>query len=274
MKHRVEFAGIAAALLMASTTANAIVTDWGYSVTSLFTYASYDGSGGTAPGAGTGTLKWGTPETFFGNKSSLVVGNSPAKGSVNTYVGGGLPPHSAPYLGLSTSLTHNNNPITGTSLLSAILTNYVTLDPISPDNSALPVQLFPFNIAFTETPNSGTCAVTGSPTKCNDIFVLTGGLLNSSFSYDAGDGDGLRQYFVNIFPTTGGVLSVLETTACLAARQAANCIGFSTPEGKSTKLAFGFTISTQPLQQVPEPGILALFGLGLLGAFVARRRLH
>ena len=136
------------------------------------------------------------------------------------------------------------------------------------------VQLFPFNIAFTETPNSGTCAVTGSPKKCNDIFVLTGGLLNSSFSYDAGDGDGLRQYFVNIFPTTGGVLSVLETTACLAAGQAANCIGFSTPEGKSTKLAFGFTISTQPLQQVPEPGILALFGLGLLGAFVARRRLH
>ena len=201
----------------------------------------------------------------------MVVGGSPATGNVDTYLGT-VVPHLPPYLGLSTSLTHNNNTITGTSLTSAILTNTVTLDPTSPNNAALPFQLYPFNISFVETPNSGTCAVAGSPTPCNDIFVLTGGLLNSSFGYDALDGDGLNTYFVNIFPVTGGVLGVLETSACTAAGQAAGCIGFSTAEGLSTKLAFGFTISTNPLQTVPEPGILALFGIGLMGLFAQRRK--
>ena len=99
--------------------------------------------------------------------------------------------------------------------------------------------------------------------------MLTSGLLNSSFDYD--DGTGLSTYYVNIFPTTGGVLSVLENSACAAAGQANGCIGFSTPEGQSTTLAFGSTISTEPLQ-VPEPGMLALLGLGMMGLFVWRRR--
>lgn len=269
MKLLAKLTGVGAALLLASSSASAIVTNWDFTVTSLFTSAIYDGSGGTNPGAnGVSALSWGTSDGS--GKSSLVVGNSPATGNVDTYLGVGVP-NASPFLGLSTSLTHNNNPITGTSLKSAILTNMVTLDPAVPNNAALPVRLFPFNIAFVETPNSGTCAVSGSPTKCNDIFVLTGGLLNTSFNYDAQDGDGLRQYFVNIFPVTGGVLGVLETSACTAAGQAAGCIGFTTQEGKSTRLAFGFTISTNPLQ-VPEPGILALFGIGLVGVFAWRRK--
>lgn len=267
MKLLSKLTGIGAALLLASSSASAIVTNWNFSVTSLFTDASYVNGSGTDPGAGVGTLSWGT--STGSGQSSLAVGNSPASGNVTTYLGL-VPPATLPYLGFSTSLTHTNNPITGSSLSTAVLTNRVTLDPTVPNNDALPVQLFPFDIAFTETPNSGTCAAT-SPTPCNDIFVLTGGLLNSSFSYDALDGDGLRQYFVNIFPTTGGVLGVLETTACIAAGKAAGCIGFTTPEGQATRLAFGFTISTQPLQ-VPEPGILALFGIGLMGLFGWRRR--
>lgn len=49
------------------------------------------------------------------------------------------------------------------------------------------------------------------------------------------------------------------------------CFGFTTPEGKDTALAFGFTISTLPLS-VPESGTIALFGLALLGLAVTRRR--
>ncbi len=265
MKFSSKIAGITAALLMASTSASATVETWDYSITSAFTAASFT-SGPNFVGS-TNALSWGI-STGQG-QSSLVIGGSPAVGSVDTYLGL-TPPQAPPYLGFSTSLTHNNFPIFAPSLTSAVLTNSITLDPFIPNNAALPAFNFLFDIAFTETDNiSGTCAVAGSPTPCNDIFVLTSGLLNSSFDYD--DGTGLSTYYVNIFPTTGGVLSVLENSACAAAGQANGCIGFSTPEGQSTTLAFGFTISTEPLQ-VPEPGMLALLGLGMMGLFVWRRR--
>lgn len=264
MKAVSKFAGIAAALMMVSTSASAIVTTWDYSVTTLFTFATYTGGGGGAIPGGTTSQSWGI--STGSGQSSLVVVNSPATGQVQTYTGL-TPPQELPFLGFSTSLTHNNNPVAGNSLTSAVLTNSVFLDPIIPDAPPLMFE-FPFSISFTETSNSGTCAVSTSPTPCNDIFVLNSGLLNSSFNYD--DGSGLATYFVNVFPTTGGVLSILEDSACEAAGAEANCIGFSTPEGQSTTLAFGFTISSAPLQ-VPEPGMLALLGVGMLGLAVWRR---
>lgn len=267
MKPASGFAAIAAALLTVSAPAGATVTTWDYSISSLFTFATYTGSGSGAITPGAPSLSWGTPATAAG-QSSLVIGGSPAAGSVDTYFGV-APPQAPPFLGFSTSLTHNNNPIFGNSLTSGVLTNTVTLDPFVPDNPGLTPFNFVFAISFTETPNVGPCAVAGSPTVCNDIFVLNAGLLNDSFVYD--DGTGPTTYFVNIFPTTGGVLSILEPDACLAAGAEINCIGFSTPENQSTTLAFGFTISTQPLQ-IPEPGMLALLGLGMTGLFAWRRR--
>jgi hypothetical protein len=133
-----------------------------------------------------------------------------------------------------------------------------------------------FDIAFLETPNvAGQCAA-ASPANnpCNDIFVLLGGFFNQTFNYLDQD------YFINIFPTSGGVLSTLTDTACAAvhavnsAAPASGCFGFTTQEGKTTQLAFGFTISTVPLSSVPEPGTIALVGLALLGLAVSRRRIR
>ncbi len=266
-----KFAGVAAALAMVSAPASAIVTTWDYEVDSIFTAATYGGSGGSLATLPSTTLHWGIPSNPANQQSSLVVGNNPAIGQVDTYLGVN-PPQALPYLGFSTSLTHNNRVIQGgsTSLLTAILTNTVSLTPFVPPQGALPDQIIPFSIAFTETPNATPCAAASPPgNPCNDIFVLTGGLLNQTFNYD--DGTGMSTYFVNIFPVTGGVLSILSNSECAAAGQANGCFGFTTAEGQATTLAFGFTISTEPLQ-VPEPGMLALLGLGLMGVFIWRRR--
>ena len=186
--------------------------------------------------------------------------------NVDTYVGGGAVPNTNNYWAPDISITHNNYVIPGDSisLLTTVIHSTVALTP-NPFNP-FPAASFDVDIAFFETPNDGTDE--------NDVFALLSGFPNFDFSYDNGDGDGLVDYFVNVFPSNGEVLSLLTGPyADFVGVDDNTTMGFTTVEGQSTTLPFVFTISTEPLNVVPEPGTFVLLGGGLVGLiFYARRR--
>lgn len=255
MKSFTKFLLAAGTLAFSALSQAAPVTTWDVDVNGQWT--GYAPAGVSQPNPQ--TLRWGTTS---GLQSSLVITN-PATTSIDTYYGGGTPPSS--YVAPSVSLRHNNFVINAPFLTDATLRLDVNLTPTAPPGPAYAVAPVSYNIGFRETTNSPPCTV-ASPTPCNDIFVLVGGFLNTSFVYDA------QTYFINAFPIAGGSLSLLSAAACADAGEAAGCLGFTTPENASTDLAFGLTISSARLA-VPEPGSVALVGLALAClAWVSRRR--
>lgn len=250
----------AGALALSAFAQGAIVTEWSADVTGV--WSSYAPGGVTLSGADK-VLSWGVPAAPNTQQSSLTITDPAPSQVVNTYIGGGLPP--AAFTVPSISLTHNNRPIFAPFLNTATLTLTLDLTPTQP--AAGGTQNIPpvnYDIRFLETTNAAPCTV-ASPTPCNDIFVLLEGLLNTSFVYDS------QTYFVNAFPIAGGVLTTLTDAACTAVGQGSGCLGFTTPENQSSNLAFGLTVSTEPLS-VPEPGSVALIGLALGAVALANRR--
>lgn len=278
---------VPAALIASQTAFAAKITQWSYenevgfrdttgtdvTVITSNTQPTFDLLGNTVvnPAAGLATtLAWGTPATLSGQSKFRIsdTGGVNTTGKITgTVITDGAFVEDA-------SLFHNNFKInTGSGLTGTTIVGSLLLNALVPSTGDVFGPLTGiFQLVFKETNNGGEdslgglCA-DGSAIPCPDIFVLTNAgalgpqVLGTIMGFE---------YTLNL--AIAGLTPVGDE-GCALVGQLAGCVGFITPEDGIGKLDVSFNITTKNTN-VPEPGMLALLGLGLagLGFSQARRR--
>jgi hypothetical protein len=247
-----------------AATANAAqITEWGYIVDNSFTDVEFTPGGGVTT-VEDNQISWGS-ETEQSSISVNDVSSPP-----NLITNGGKVPGG--------NFNHDNQSIPDDTqtLASFNLNSTLELFAIEPESmegvEAGPIPVT-FESFFTETFNGEPC-FEGSESTCDDVFSLANpesGQLNDEGNFElASPVFTIDDFNYTVFLEIVG-LNQLTDEQCMVADAPTSCIGFLTQEGQNNTFQTNFSIESSPVS-VPEPGSLALLGLGLVGLGVASRR--